>query len=46
MPLGFLFALAGRLVAPGFRGRDREIRDRAAVLRAANVGIAAQVADF
>src|SRR6266545_5668657 len=45
VPLGPLAALAGGLVAPALRGGDAQIRDRAAVLGAPDLGILAQIAD-
>src|SRR4249919_2164219 len=45
MPFGLLAPLAGRLVAPGLRGRHPQIDDRAAVLGAADLGVGAQIAD-
>src|SRR4249919_3898830 len=41
MPFGLLAPLAGRLVAPGLRGRHPQIDDRAAVLGAADLGVGA-----
>src|SRR5262245_9963232 len=38
-------ALAGRLVAPGVRRGHAQIRDRPAVLRAPDLGVAAEIAD-
>ena len=45
MPLGFFLALAGGLVAPAFRGGHAQIRDRTAVLGAANFRIRTEIAD-
>src|SRR5882724_4327612 len=45
MPLGLLAALAGILVAPAFGGGEGEVGHARAVLRAADLGIAAEVAD-
>src|SRR5262245_30636821 len=45
VPLGLFPALAGILVAPVLRCRDRQIGDRTAVLRAPDLRIAAQIAD-
>jgi hypothetical protein len=45
VPLGFFLALAGGLVAPAFRGGHPQIRDRAAVLGAANFRIRTEIAD-
>src|SRR5476651_1429819 len=45
MPLGFFLALAGGLVAPAFRGGHPQIRDRTAVLGAANFRIRTEIAD-
>jgi hypothetical protein len=45
MPFGLFFPFAGRLVAPGFRRGDAQIRDRAAVLRASDFRILAEIAD-
>src|SRR5262249_33295656 len=44
-PLCPLPALAGRLVAPGFRRRHAQLGDRAAVLRVLDLGILAEIAD-
>src|SRR5262249_23480022 len=44
VPLGLLLALAGGLIAPGFRGRDREVHDGVAALHAADFGVLAQIA--
>src|SRR5262249_50767670 len=44
VPLGLLATLAGVLVAPAFGGGKREVGDTRAVLRAADFGIAAQIA--
>src|SRR5215831_3588654 len=45
VPLRALAALAGCLVAPSFRGRHAQIRDRAAVLRAPDLGVFAEIAN-
>jgi hypothetical protein len=45
VPLGFFLALTGGLVAPAFRGGHPQIRDRAAVLGAANFRIRTEIAD-
>src|SRR5690606_31076456 len=45
MPFGPLAALAGIAVAPGLRGRDREIGDTRPVLRAAYLRVAPEIAD-
>src|SRR5664279_659802 len=45
VPLGFFLALAGGLVAPAFRGGHPQIRDRTAVLGAANFRIRTEIAD-
>src|SRR3546814_13083316 len=45
VPLGALLALARGLVAPGFRGRQRQLGDLLARLHGADFGVAAQIAD-
>src|SRR5262249_38750133 len=45
MPLRPVAALAGRLVAPAIRRCHAQIGDRTAVLRTADFGIPAQIAD-
>jgi len=45
VPLGLFLALAGGLVAPAFRGGHPQIRDRAAILGAANFRIRTEIAD-
>ena len=45
MPLGLLLLFAGALVLPRFRGRDRDVGDRAALGHVARLGIAPEVAD-
>src|SRR5262249_1428591 len=45
VPLGLFLAFAGCLVAPAFRGGNAQIRDRAAVLGAPDLGIPAEIAD-
>src|SRR5262249_5617675 len=45
VPLRALAALAGCLVAPSFRGRHAQIRDRAAVLRTPDLGVFAEIAN-
>src|SRR5262249_9411573 len=45
VPFGALAALAGGLVAPGFRGRHAQIGNRAAVLRAPALVILPEIAD-
>jgi hypothetical protein len=43
VPLGLFLALAGRLVAPAFRGGDPQVGDRAAVLGAPDFRIRAEI---
>ncbi len=45
MPLGLFLALAGRLVAPGFRGRHAQIGNRSPILRPPDFGILAEISD-
>src|ERR1700689_3220195 len=45
VPFGFFAPLAGRLVFPGFRSGETQIRNRASVLGATNFRIRAQIAD-
>src|ERR1700730_15896958 len=45
MPLGLFLALAGGLVAPVFRGGDRQIGDRPPILGTPDFGILAEIAD-
>ena len=45
VPLGLFLALAGRLVAPGFRRRDAQIGDRTAILRPPDFRVLAEIAD-
>src|SRR5215469_6268916 len=45
MPLGALFALTACLVAPAFRGCHGHVGDAGAVVRRADLGIAAEIAD-
>src|SRR5437588_9916497 len=45
MPLGLFLALAGRLVAPAFRGGDAHVHDRTAVLHPPHLRVLAQIAD-
>src|SRR4030095_3892592 len=45
VPLGLLPPLAGRLVAPAFRGRHPQIRNRPAILGAPNLRIRTQIAN-
>ena len=45
MPLGLFLALAGVLVAPGFRRRDAQIGDRPPVLGPPDFRILAEIAD-
>src|SRR5262249_9124171 len=45
MPFGLFATFAGGLVAPVFGGGDAQVRDRPAVLGAADFRIGAQIAD-
>src|SRR6266702_2504709 len=45
VPLGLFLALAGGLVAPGFRRRNAQIGDRPAILRPPDFRILAEIAD-
>src|SRR5713226_2360056 len=45
MPLGLFLALAGRLVAPGFRGRHAQIGNRPPILGPPDFGILAEISD-
>jgi len=45
VPLGLLLAFSARLVAPGFRGRDREIDHRIARSQPPHFRVAPQIAD-
>src|SRR4029078_4273742 len=45
MPLGLFLALAGVLVAPGFRRRHAQICDRTGIIGAADLRIFAEIAN-
>src|SRR5882724_10567766 len=45
MPLGLFLALAGRLVAPAFRGRNAQIGNRPPMLRPPDFRILAEISD-